>query len=838
MTPKQTDPGPGPSLPAYEKLGAFYLGRPVGDGGTATGPVLYDSADLTTHAVIIGMTGSGKTGLGIDLIEEAAIDRIPVIAIDPKGDLGNLLLSFPDLAPADFEPWVDAREAANAGLTTADFARQQSELWRQGLKDWDQAPDRIARLREAAELALYTPGSTAGLPLSVLGSLAAPPAELRQDADLYRQHVQGVAGGLLLLAGIEADPVSSREHILVSTVLDQAWQQGQDLDLAGLIGRIQQPGLAKVGVLDLDTFFPPKDRLALAMRLNNLVAAPGFSAWTQGEPLTAGRLLHTPAGRPRVSVVSIAHLGDTERMFLVTLLLNDLIAWMRSQPGTGSLRAILYMDEVFGYLPPVANPPSKTLLLTLLKQARAYGLGVVLSTQNPVDLDYKALSNAGTWFIGRLQTEQDRNRVRDGLLSAAAGAGLEPGALDRVLSGLGKREFLLHNVHEKAPVVFTTRWALSYLRGPLTRDDIRRLTESATSGTATATAGARPAAPAATGAAVPAAAGASQGLATHRPVVPPGIPAVFVEPLRMPRSGERLVYQPRLLALVRVAYLNPRHGVDLQQELALALAPEAGPATGHVDWREAEVLGIDGDALERDPEPDSVFGEWPGAGKLAAALKSWQSGLQRHLRTDRPLTLLRSPALKVTSVPGEAEGDFRIRLQQLAREERDRKTAALRQKYAARAATLEERLRKAQQGVEREQEQASAARMSAVAGVLNAGLGLLLGRRKATVSTASRIGTAARRAGRVGQQAADVDRARENVASLEAQLRDLNGQVEAEVAGLAAAYDAQAEVLAEIPVRPRAGDIAVQFFGLAWLPYVEEDTGLLVPAFRERAARD
>jgi hypothetical protein len=831
-----TKPGPdsGKSLPAYEKLGAFYLGRPAVDGATAAEPLLYDSADLTTHAVIIGMTGSGKTGLGIGLIEEAAIDRIPVIAIDPKGDLGNLLLSFPDLAPGDFEPWVDPREAANAGLSTADFARQQAELWRQGLKDWDQDPDRIARLREAVDLALYTPGSTAGLPLSVLGSLAAPPAELREDADLYRQHVQGVAGGLLLLAGIEADPVSSREHILVSTVLDQAWQQGQDLDLAGLIGRIQQPGVTRVGVLDLDTFYPPKDRMALALRLNNLVAAPGFAAWTRGEPLSAGRLLHTPAGRPRVSVISIAHLGDTERMFLVTLLLNDLIAWMRSQPGTGSLRAILYMDEVFGYLPPVANPPSKTLLLTLLKQARAYGLGVVLSTQNPVDLDYKALSNAGTWFIGRLQTEQDRNRVRDGLLSAAAGSGLDAGDLDRVLSGLGKREFLLHNVHEKAPVVFRTRWALSYLRGPLTRDDIRRLTASAAAPAADARpAAATPPPPAA----APATAGTG-GLATHRPVLPPDVPAVFVEPLRMPRSGERLVYQPRLLALARVAYLSERHGVNLQQELALALSPEAGPATGHVDWREAEELGITGAALEREPEPDSVFGEWPGAGKLGASLKTWQSALQRHLRTDRPLTLLRSPALKVTSVPGETEGDFRIRLQQLAREERDRKTAALRQKYAGRVAALEERLRKARQGVEREQEQASAARMSAVAGVLNAGLGLLLGRRKASVSTASRIGTAARQASRVGQQSADVERARENVASLEAQLQELNGKAEAEIAALEAAYDAQAEALEEIPVRPRAGDITVQFFGLAWLPFVEEESGLLVPAFRERAGRD
>jgi len=444
----------------FEKLGAFYLGKRVTaeDGELTEELILYDSKDLTTHAVIIGMTGSGKTGLGVGLIEEAALDHIPVIAIDPKGDLGNLLLSFPKLRGTDFEPWVDPRAAAEKGQTMTEFAKTMAARWRKGLADWGQAPKRIAALRAAVDMAIYTPGSSAGTPLSVLAEFSAPPPELLADRDLYRDRVQGTATGLLTLLDIDADPVGSREHILLSNVLDEAWKNGRSLDLAGLIQQIQSPGIKRIGVMDLDTFYPPKDRFALAMCVNNLLAAPGFEAWMSGPPLDIDRLLFGETGKPQISVLSIAHLGDAERMFFVTMLLTEVIAWVRRQPGSGSLRAILYMDEIFGFLPPVANPASKQLFLTLLKQARAYGLGLVLATQNPVDLDYKALSNTGTWFIGRLQTKGDRDRVRAGLQGATGSGNLKPGALDRTLAGLGKRRFLMHNVHEQHPVLLETRW--------------------------------------------------------------------------------------------------------------------------------------------------------------------------------------------------------------------------------------------------------------------------------------------------------------------------------------------------------------------------------------------
>ena len=460
----------------FEKLGAFYLGKRYDmEAEKQTDDlVLYDSKDLTTHAVIIGMTGSGKTGLGIGMLEEAALDHIPVIAIDPKGDMGNLLLTFPKLAAEDFRPWINTRTATDKGQTPDEFAAAQAALWKKGLGQWGQDGKRIEQLRKNVDLAIYTPGSNAGLPVSVLQSFAAPDQALIDDVDLYRERVQSTATGILTLLGIDADPVTSREHILISKLLDHAWREGRSLDVAGLIGEIQNPPITKVGVMNLDSFFPAKDRFALAMRLNNLLAAPGFEAWMQGEPLNAKNLLYTEDGKPRISVMSIAHLDDAQRMFFVSMLLNELIGWMRAQQGTSSLRAILYMDEIFGYMPPVANPPSKRLFLTLLKQARAYGLGLVLATQNPVDLDYKGLSNTGTWFIGRLQTERDKARVMEGL-EGASGGKFNKQAMERTLAGLGKRRFLLHNVHEDEAVVFNTRWVMSYLAGPLTRDQISTL---------------------------------------------------------------------------------------------------------------------------------------------------------------------------------------------------------------------------------------------------------------------------------------------------------------------------------------------------------------------------
>jgi hypothetical protein len=514
----------------FEKLGVFYLGRLYDSSVNKPGDnlLLYDSKDLVTHAVCVGMTGSGKTGLCLSLLEEAAIDGIPAIVIDPKGDLGNLLLTFPGLSGTEFEPWVNHEQAQQEKLSVADFATKEAAAWKKGLADWGQDGDRIRRLRDSADFAIYTPGSNAGLPISVLKSFAAPPAAIRDYAEMFRERVSGTVASLLGLLGVEADAVQSREHILLSTILTDSWREGTDIPLGDLIRLIQNPPMTQVGVMDLESFFPAKDRFALALSLNNLLASPGFAAWMQGEPLDVSALLHTAAGKPRMSIISIAHLTDAERMFVVSLLLNQVLGWVRTQPGTTSLRALLYMDEIFGYFPPIANPPSKLPLLTLLKQARAFGLGVVLATQNPVDLDYKGLANAGTWFIGRLQTERDKARVLEGLEGAATGAGatFDRASVDKILAGLGKRVFLMNNVHENGPVLFQVRWAMSYLRGPLTREQIKKLMSSRTATTGPATTG--PAESAASGAKPTAAAAASLVAAAERPVLPPDIPQVFL----------------------------------------------------------------------------------------------------------------------------------------------------------------------------------------------------------------------------------------------------------------------------------------------------------------------
>jgi ribosomal protein L12E/L44/L45/RPP1/RPP2 len=485
----------------YEKLGQLYLGREYDVAKKSSADkslLLYDSKDLVTHAVAVGMTGSGKTGLCIDLIEEAAIDGVPTIAIDPKGDLTNLLLTFPDLRPEDFRPWVNEEDAARNGVSPDEYAKQQADLWRKGLASWGQDGQRIRRLRDSADFAIYTPGSTAGIPISIVRSFAAPPESLREDVEAFRERITTVATSLLALVGIAADPIKSREHILISTLLSAAWSAGTDLDLETIVTQVQKPPMPRIGALDLETFYPAKDRGELALRINGLIASPGFAGWLQGEALDVAALLRTQAGKPRVSIFSIAHLGDAERMFFVTLLLNEIVGWVRTQSGTTSLRALLYMDEIFGFFPPVAEPPSKRPMLNLLKQARAFGLGVVLTTQNPVDLDYKGLANTGTWFLGRLQTERDKQRVLEGLEGAAAAqnASFDRKQMGELLAGLTSRVFLLNNVHEDAPVVFESRWAMSFLRGPLTREQIKvlmkdRRPQAAAAPAATATRDAR-----------------------------------------------------------------------------------------------------------------------------------------------------------------------------------------------------------------------------------------------------------------------------------------------------------------------------------------------------------
>jgi len=723
------------------------------------------------------------------------------VLVDPKGDLANILLSFPSLAPGDFLPWVESDAAARAGITRESLADREAKRWSQGLADSLQSSERIARLRSTVEMAVYTPGSRAGRPLAMLESLEAPPAAVMDDPELRRERIESLVSGILALAGIDAEPARSREHVLLATIVEALWRSGQRVDFGTLVRAIPSPPVDRVGFLDLENFFPAGERFQLATRLNTVAASPGFESWLDGEPLDFGRLLWTAEGKPRVSVVSIAHMPDSQRMAFVTLLAGQAIAWMRSQPGTSSLKAIFLMDEVFGYLPPTANPPSKPPILTLLKQARAFGLGVVLATQNPVDLDYKGLSNAGTWFLGRLQTARDKARVLDGLEGAASGAGrsFDRGRLDRILSGLGQRTFLLHSVHDDEETVFRTRWTMAYLRGPLTRDEIRRLSGErsprAESERPVDTAG------------FAAAAG-------PRPILPPGVREIFLAAEDHRDTASMVHYRPAVLARARVRYGRAGTRYDFDRELVL-MTP-AGAALGESAWDAARVFA-EPPEIEPAPRPGS-FASLPAAlagpkgyATLAGSLKGW-------LGRTSTLTIWRAPAIDEVSRPGESQAEFRVRIGQRLRESRDAELDRVAQRHAAKLSALEGRIERARQKLEREKAEAKDHSLQTYVSIGSAVLSALLGRRSMSSTTIGKAATSMRSASRSARQQADVAHAEESLSALMAAREELEREIAAELDRIRLETAPDRVALEEVVVPAKKSDIAVEEVVLAWVP--------------------
>ncbi len=723
-----TAPSTTPASPSaafdIEKPACFYLGREYDLGTSSVRPdhfVMYDARDLTTHGVVVGMTGSGKTGLCISLLEEAAIDGIPCIILDPKGDLTNLLLQFPDLDPAQYARWLNPDDATQKGLSIRQYAEQLSASARQGLADTAQTPERITRLRQATDYRIYTPGSEAGLPLSILGTFAAPREKLPREA--MAQKINATATALLGLTGIVSDPIQSREHVLVATLLDHAWQSQKDYTLRDLVNDIAKPPIREVGAYNLETFFPAKERVKFAATLNNVLAAPSFSTWTAGEPLDLGAMLYR-AGKPQQLIFYIAHLDDTQRMFFTTLLLEEVLGWTRRQPGTSNLRALLYFDEVFGYLPPhPANPPSKQPLMTLLKQARAFGVGVLLATQNPVDLDYKALSNAGTWFVGKLQTERDKARLLEGLETVAAETGTltDRGYLETVLSSLGSRVFLLHDVHRPKPLLFQSRYALSFLRGPLTREQVGELMQPLKAQPPMAIplctfchadltldavlcpkCGKDPYANAnfrkqdqafraglqRQGAA--AASGDGDGrrrgqAGAQAPVLPPDVMQFYLAPAR---PGAGLMYRPQVLGFAEVTFIvDKRQGKEHNLTLHLLAEPTA---PGHpVLWEQARPVVT---GLENTPRPQARWSDVPEGLDTGRKLKALEKAFAEYLYSSQKLALFENRPLGLISEPGETEESFHRRCSAAATEEAKQALDLERVKFAPRFEALDSSL--------------------------------------------------------------------------------------------------------------------------------------------------
>lgn len=769
-----------PDPAVFEKLGSFYLGKTT-DGGT---PLLYDSRDLVTHAVCVGMTGSGKTGLCLALLEEAAMDDIPAIIIDPKGDLGNLLLTFPELRPEDFRPWIVEEDAVRKGMDADAWAARQAQTWREGLAAWGQSGERIRALKGKAEFAIYTPGSSAGIPVNLVDAFHAPEGA---DEEALAEHALTSVAGLLGLLGSSADPSKSREGSFLSAVLITEWKAGRSVDLPGLISKIQNPPFDKVGVMDLESFYPEKARFEMVLALNTLLSSPGFAMWQAGEPLDIGKFLHTGEGKPRHAIFSIAHLDDAQRMFFVTLLLNEVVAWMRKQSGTTSLRALVYMDEIFGYFPPVANPPSKLPLLTLLKQARAFGVGVVLATQNPVDLDYKGLANAGTWFIGRLQTDRDKARVIEGLMGASSA--LSKADLEKLMSGLGSRKFLLNNVHDDGPVVFESRWVMSYLRGPLTRDQIKTLMS-----------GNRPEVSVA-----PAAPVGEPAASTQPPALPPGVPQVF---LSSPKPLE-----PRLIGAATVRFADVKAGIEETREVLLA----AGiPATlGSVNWADAEVLDLRLETFAKSASPGSEFLPLPSGAAQAKNYAVWEKDFARWLDDNQRLNILTCKQFNLYSRAGESDLDFTERVKGVLEKEKVAAQSQARQKLAVKVMDVDKKIARAENMVEKQKANVRDAVLKTAISVGTAILSSLTGGKLRSATNINRAGSAARGVSRAMREGSDVGVATESLEALRAEKTRLEGEFEKDSAALAAQFEEPA--IASYALKPARGGITVRLVALGWI---------------------
>ncbi len=806
-----------------EKRGLFYLGKEFDLAANQTGQAFsLDANHLTTHAAILGMTGSGKTGLGITLLEEALLDGVPAIILDPKGDITNLALTFPDLTPQDLLPWIAPEDAQMRELTPEAFAEQVAFTWRDERAKWDINSERVRQMRDVGEICIYTPGSDAGVPVDVLQSLQAPPGEWAGHEEEMRERIQGLVSALLGLAGIEADPVQSREHILLAHLFEVAWKAGRSLDLPALIGQIQRPPIQRLGVFELEAFFPEKDRIALAGSLNHLIASPGFEAWRQGEPLDVDSLLRRN-GKPRASIFYIAHLDDTQRMFFVTLLLSQVRGWLRRQRGATSLRAILYFDEIFGYCPPYPkNPPSKVPLLTLVKQARAMGLGIVLATQNPVDLDYKGLANIGAWFVGRLRTERDKARVLDGLEGAATESGAWDASrrdeLSRLVGNLPPRVFVLSDVRDDHPIVFKSRQAMSYLRGPMTREEIRQLSPRVPPSSSDAPAQQEQAGIAETSSQAP----------SQPPALPPDVrqyflPATTTIEWAVRRWEEQnaqtvlieqkqLVYEPHLVGIATVRFSDRKLAAPHQQTLTRLVPVPTSRASA--DWHASSDVALDRGTLTTQPPEDAQYAELPHGTLTPRTLAALERDFAGYVYRDVTVSVMVHPQLKSLGVPNESPREFRARAESEVRIKRDAEIAQVKSRYQREMARVEKQLRKEERELEQDRAELDGRKREETLGIAESVFNFIAGRRQNYAVT-----YAARRRRLTQKTESDVQESEDSIADFQDMLDQLHSALDDEVNEINQRWANVFDSAQQITLKARKSDISVDAFGLAWVPF-------------------
>jgi hypothetical protein len=788
--------------PLHEKLDLFYLGKEVNSATKELSEelVLYKSKNLTTHAALIGMTGSGKTGLGIGMLEEAVLDNIPTIIIDPKGDMGNLLLTFPDLKPNDFEPWVDAGIAESKGLDVKAFAEQTASMWDKGIRSWNQDKSRIKRLKENAEYTIYTPGSSAGVQLSVLSSFDAPSEELIDDPDSFTSVINSTVSSLLALIRFKGDPLQSKEYLLLSTIFVHLWKKGINITLEELIGYVANPPFDKIGVLPLKSFYKQTQRLDLAMKLNTVLASPGFAAWTEGESLDIKNLLYTKEGKAKVSILSIAHLDESQRMFFVTLFLNRYISWMRNQSGTSSLRSLLYMDEIFGFFPAVSNPPSKKPMMLLLKQARAFGVGIILATQNPVDLDYKGLSNIGTWFIGRLQTKQDKERVMDGLLKSDEGS-LNKKEIEKLLSNIQSRVFLLKSAHEDRLMLMQTRWVLSYLRGPLSKKEIRLLMKDRKADTELKAVETNKA-------------GAQKQSNEKINIASANIQPMLSNEIEQYYSsntpyGQQVEYKPYLFAEAKVRFVNATRGIDVEKSFTQAFYLDK--SISNIDFRRSEDLKIDLRLYDKKPLEQSKFHALPKFVEEMKSFKALEKEFSDYLYRTNKIELYKCTALKAESKPGQSIEDFKISLAELIRDKKAEAVDKLRKKYGAKGDRLQDKYARLKTKLAKEQSDVSAKQTDTAMSFGMAVLGTFLGG-----GTKTKVRRGITSAGRISKEKADVRRVEGEMRQVQKDMQELRADLSADIELIKEKYRIESYKISTFHIKPRRTDIYHVKIALLW----------------------
>ncbi len=804
-----------------EKLGSFFLGAKFDlENDKITGELVnYDARDLTTHAVCFGMTGSGKTGLCVCLLEEAAIDQVPAIIIDPKGDITNLLLHFPELSAEKFLPWINLDDARRKKMTQEEYAKFAANTWKNGLNEWGIDKKRVRMLNESVDYSIYTPGSLTGMPVNILSSFKAPKGGFENDPETFRDMISGIVSGILKLSGVKGDPIRDKEGILLSTIFEYFWRNDEDLSIEKLITSVQDPPFSRLGVFDLETFYPQNDRTQLSIALNSLIASPNFREWLEGENLDIANILYTDDGKPRHSVFSLAHLSDEEKMFFITILLENIVSWIRQQPGTTSLRAILYFDEVFGFMPPVAEPPSKRPLLTLLKQARAYGLGVVLVTQNPVDIDYKGLTNTGTWFIGKLQAQRDKDRVLGGLQDAISEiGGTFDTKYDDIIGALDSRVFLLHNVHEDQPVVFHTRWAMNYLRGPLTRPQISKLMENKKAEwTENKIVKADEA---------PSPILSEENISIQPPALNPNISQAYIDVRALTKpdfsdtfdiSKSGIVYAPRLYSKYSVQFENKKRGID-KIVTNHVLAPEAD-SFGSIDWSEMEE--VQPNVLSPDPfRSKNVFYEdIPEEFNQLKKLKSHGKELNDYLYQNSRLCLKVHKDLEIYQNQDESHQEFMSRLKQAARERRDLEIEKLEKKYEKQLDRLENKIEKLSRDLSSDEAEYEARKREEIIGIGETVLGYFMGRKRTTGGT-----TASRRRRMTSKVKREIEDTKEEIEDLQKDYEELESELREQVGDITDRWSDVSNQVEEIEVKPRRTDIRIESLMIAWKPRIYSES--------------